>query len=457
MGAAGEGGEKRIQTQAYTEPNTTLFDACMVGDVARVKSILSDERTNINSRGKDNMTPVMYAAKEGHKEVFDLLVREGANLSLVDDEDRNILHLACTGRNVDVVKYVLMQKIVSINSQDKYGWTPAMKAAFYNSNDVFDVLVEARANLLLVSDGEETILHVACQGGNVDIIKYLLTQDIVDIDRKDWFGWTPVMCTANHGHKDAFDVLVEGGADLAIMGNNKINTLHLACEGGNVEIIKYLLKHDIVDINSRDGKGSTPIMHVANDGHEDVFDVLIDKGADVSLVNGDKETILHLACKGGNVEIIKYLLTRNTVDINSRDNWGLTPVMRAALMGRKNAFDLLVKWRADLSLLDDRCDNILHLACCRDSIEIVKYLLTNNIVDINSRDGDDCTPAMIAAREGCEAVFFLLVENEADLTVLNDDGDDILYLACEGENAHIVKYVSTRHIVARPYREDDPC
>ncbi|XP_067660182.1 putative ankyrin repeat protein RF_0381 [Haliotis asinina] len=650
--------EKLIQTQAYTEPNTTLFDACMVGDLARVKSILSDNKTNVNSRKEDNMTPVMYAAQEGHKEVFDLLVREGANLSLVDDEDRNILHLACTGGNVDVVKYVLMQKIVSVNSQDKYGWTPAMKAAFSNSNDVFGVLVEARADLVLVNDEKETILHVACQGGNVDIIQYLLTKDIVDIDRQDESDWTPVMHAAKCGHKDVFDVLVEGGADLSIMGKNKINTLHLACKGGNVEIIKYLLKHDTVDINSRDEKGWTPIMHGAKFGHEDVFDVLVEGGADLSLVNGDRETILHLACKGDNVEIIKYLLkhdtvdinsrdekgwtpimhgaslgdkdvfdvlidkgadlsqvgedketilhlacegnnveiikyllnhsivdidsrdekgwtpimhgashghkdvfdvlveagadlslvngyretilhlackggnveiikyllkhdtvginsrnmngwtpvmhtvfeghndafgvlveagvdlsqvtndnetilhvacewehlgiikyllTHNTVDINSRDDWGLTPVMRATVMGRENAFNLLVKWRADLSLLDDCNDNILHLACRRDSIEIVKYLLTNNIVDINSRNGDDYTPVMIAAREGYEAPFFLLVENGADLTAMNDAGDNILNLACEGENTHIVKYVSTRHIVATPYREDDPC
>ncbi|XP_046547141.1 putative ankyrin repeat protein RF_0381 [Haliotis rubra] len=540
---------------------------------------------------KNNMTPVMHAARGGHEEVFDLLVREGANLSLLDDWDMNILHLASIGGSVDIVKYVLVQKIVGINSRDKDGWTPAMKAALYKNKDVFDLLVEERADLLLVGDDKETILHVACQGGNVEIIQYLLTQDTVGIDKQDengWTpvmhaakggheavfdvlvdkgadlspvdgdketilhvaceggnveiikyllkhdivnincqdgkGWTPIMHAAMSGHKGVFDVLVEGGADLSLVGDYKMNTLYAACKGGNVEITQYLLKHDIVNIDCQDGKGWTPIMHAAMSGHKGVFDVLVDEGADLSLLCDDKETILHVACEGGNVEIIKYilkhdivdigsrdangwtplmygvsngnedvfdvlveagadlslvtndnetilhvacvwgsfgitkyLLTHEIVDIDSRDNNGLTAVMATAMGGSIDVFKLLVKWGADLSLLTDTNQNILHLACSHGGVEIVKYLLTHNIVDINSRDGKECTPAMIAAYKGREAVFFLLVDHRADLTIMNDAGDNILNLACNGENAHIVKYVSTRHVVEGPYKEDDPC
>ncbi|XP_046571005.1 probable palmitoyltransferase AKR2 [Haliotis rubra] len=147
-----------------TEFKTTLLDACIGGDLARVKFILSDGRADINSVGKDNMTPVMHAAKEGHREVFDLLVREGANLSLLDDEDKNIAHLACIGGSVEIVKYVFTQNVVGINSRDLDGLTPAMTAALYKRKDVFDLLVEAGADLLLLNEFGETILHRACEG-----------------------------------------------------------------------------------------------------------------------------------------------------------------------------------------------------------------------------------------------------------------------------------------------------
>ncbi|XP_067660154.1 putative ankyrin repeat protein RF_0381 [Haliotis asinina] len=295
----------------------------MVGDLARVKSILSDDRTNINTRGKDNMTPVMHAAKGGHTEVFDLLVREGANLSFVDDDDGNILHLASIGGSVEIVQYVLAQNIVGINSRDTDSQTPVMKAAIYTGKAVFDLLLKAKADLSLINAYHETILHMACEGGNIEIIKYILNQDIVDIDSQDINGQTPAMIPASNGNMDVLEILVEAGADL-------------------------------------------------------------------SLEREDGETILHVACE----------------------------------------------W---------------------EHIEIIEYLLTHSHVDINSRDGDDCTPAMMAAREGNEDIFFLLVAHGADLTVRNDAGDNILNLACDGDNIHIVKYVSKQHIVARPYREDDPC
>ncbi|XP_046571003.1 ankyrin repeat and KH domain-containing protein mask-like [Haliotis rubra] len=336
------------------------------------------------------------------------------------------------------------------------GWTPVMQAASEGHKDVFDVLVKAGTYLSQVSNNKQTILHLACRGGNTEIIKYLLKHTTVDIDSRDASGWTPVMQAAIRGHKDAFDVLVESGADLSQVSNNKETILHMACGVGNVDIIMYLLKHDIVEINSQGFNGLTPVMRAAKYGHKDVFDVLVKAGADLSRLSDRKETTLHVACTGGNVGIIKYLLKHDIVDIDSRDVDGWTPVMHTVTGGRKDVFDLLVKWSADLSLLDYDNDNILHLACEGD-VEIVKYLLTLNMFDINSRDGDDCTSVMIAARWGHEAIFFLLVENEADLTIMNGIGDNILDMACEGENVHIVKYASTRHIVEGPYREDDPC
>ncbi|XP_046571002.1 putative ankyrin repeat protein RF_0381 [Haliotis rubra] len=336
------------------------------------------------------MKPVVHAAKEGHREVFDLLVREGANLSLLDDDDKNILHLACIGGNVEIVKHVLARKM----------W---------------------------------------------------------DIDTRDNDGWTPVLHAANNGHKDVFDALVEAGADLSLVDGDKETILHLACDGGNVEIIKYLLTQDIGDIGNRDIYGLTLVIHAAYNGDKDVFDILVEAGGAVSQVGYNEETILHLSCEGENVEIIKYLLAHENVDIDSRDGGGWTPVMQVAMVECDDVFDLLVKWGADLSLLDEDNNNILHLACGGNSIEIVRYLLTHDIVDINSRDGEGDTPAMIAACEGHEDVFFLLVDHEADLTIINDAGDNILDMACEGGNVHIVKYVSTRSIAEGPYMEGNPC
>ncbi|XP_071094934.1 putative ankyrin repeat protein RBE_0220 [Haliotis cracherodii] len=274
--------EKEHQTQEYSD--TDLIDACEKGDLSRVKSILSDPGANINSMTKGRMTAVMIAAVAGHGEVFDLLVRKGADLSLLDNTDTSILHLACEGENIEIVKYVLTQNIVSINSRDDEGTTPIMTAASNGDNGVFEVLVEAGADLSLLNNNEDDILHLACEGENIEIIKYLLTQGNVDINRK-LDGCTPVMEAALTKSKELFDFFVKEGADLSLLSDDKNNVLHLACFGGNVEIVKYVIAQNIFDINSQDAYGRTPAMIATHRDHKAVFRILIQKGANHKLVS----------------------------------------------------------------------------------------------------------------------------------------------------------------------------
>ncbi|XP_046557457.1 fibronectin type 3 and ankyrin repeat domains 1 protein-like [Haliotis rubra] len=171
-----------------------------------VKYVLSQKVADINSRGQYGRTPVMMAALKGHRKVFYFLVREGADVSLVDDDGENILHVACIGGHVDMVKYVLSQKVADINSSGQYGSTSVMVAANMGHREVFDVLVSEGADVSLVDDNRNNILHVACIGGHVDMVKYVLSQKVADINSRGQYGRTPVMKAANMGQRKAFDL-----------------------------------------------------------------------------------------------------------------------------------------------------------------------------------------------------------------------------------------------------------
>ncbi|XP_046557461.1 protein fem-1 homolog A-like [Haliotis rubra] len=123
----------------------------------------------------------------------------------------------------------------------------------------------------------------------------------------------------------------------------------MACIEGHVDIVKYVLSQKVAGINSRGECGSTPLMMAAAKGHRDVFDLLVSKGADVSLVDDDGDNNLHVACIGGHVDMVKYVLSQKVADINSRGQYGRTPVMLAANMGHREVFDLLVREGADVS------------------------------------------------------------------------------------------------------------
>ncbi|XP_046543239.1 ankyrin repeat domain-containing protein 50-like [Haliotis rubra] len=399
-------GEQDVQDtspdQASHEPversDTALHVACKAGDLDSVQQTLIE--ADVNSRGLHGRTAVMEAARRGLREMLHLLVNKGGDLSLIDDNGNNILHMACLGGNIEIVKHVLSQDVVDINSRGQYGRTAVMFAAEKGHCEVFDILVSGGGDVSLVDGSGNSILHVACIGGNVDMVKYVLSQNLVDINSGGQYGRTPLMSAVGKGRRDVFDLLVSSGGDVSLVDSSSNSILHLACIGGHVDMVKYVLSLDVVDINVRGQYGRTPLMSSAWRGHRKVFDFLVSKGGDVAVVDDDGNNILHLACIGAQVEMVKYILSQDVVDTNSRGQFGRTPLMIAAEKGYRVVFDLLVNKGGDVSLVDDDGNNILHVACIGGHVEMVKYVLSHDPMEIKSRGQYGRTPVLLAAEKG---------------------------------------------------------
>ncbi|XP_048246155.1 ankyrin repeat domain-containing protein 50-like [Haliotis rufescens] len=439
--------EKENKQQNIPNLNHKLVKASTDGDLCKVKYTLSDARTDINTRGLHGRTPVMFAAVEAHKDVFDVLVHHGANLALLDDDGNTILHVACKGGNVEIVNYVLTQDSVDVNSINGEMQTPAWTAALHGHKEVFDLLLRKGTDLPYVDFDDNTILHIACKGGNIEIVNYVITAKIVDINTRGFEGYTPVMEAAVSGHKDVFDVLVRRGADLSLFDDQGCTSLHAACRGGNVETVKYILTQNIEIIYTSCSDGSTPVLVAVSNGQKEVFDLLVENEADLLFENENGDGILHNACRGGNIEIVKYILKQSIVDINSRGYFGFTPAMITATRGQKDIFDLLLAHRADLLLVDETGSNILHIACTGGHTGLVNYVLKQNIVDINSRTPEGWTSAMITASAGHKDVLTLLVTEGADLTLVTGKRRNILHIAFQRKHMELVKYILTQDVV----------
>ncbi|XP_071104774.1 putative ankyrin repeat protein RF_0381 [Haliotis cracherodii] len=438
-----KGGDNQGQNQ--TTGNTILIDACRNGDLKQVKCILSQDTANINTRGENGVTPAMIAAEKGEKDILELLVKKGSDLSLLDEDDNNILHLACKGGHVDIVKYIHSRNIVDIDRGGENGYTPLMIAVQFGNMDVFSFLMRKGADTSTGDAGDENILHLSCRGGNVEIVNYILKQNIVDINSERYDGMTPLFLTVQLGMRKVFQLLTERGA-YAAKTTDSMELLNYACEGGDLEIMKRVLNLTNVDINIELWDGITPLLRAAHYGNSELFKFLVTKGANMTMVDSEDENVLHFACRGESVEIVKYIITQNILNMNAKQVIGMTPVMLAASLGYRGVFECLVEEGADISIEHVDGNNILHLACIGGSVEIVKCVLAQNIVDINSKGEAEKTPVMLAASSGYGAVFECLVEEGADISVENVDGDNILHLACRGGNVEIVKYVLAQNI-----------
>ncbi|XP_048253964.1 palmitoyltransferase AKR1-like [Haliotis rufescens] len=169
----------------------------------------------------------------------------------------------------------------------------------------------------------------------------------VDVNCRGWRNWTPLMWAAGYGNSDVVELLVSKGADVSLVDRLGYNILHFA--GGGWVTTSFTSPEEVkrhlslgVDVNCRGWRNWTPLMWAAGYGNSDVVELLVSRGADVSLVDRLGYNILHLACMGGDLETVKFVLSLNVVDINARNKRVKTVADLARYWGRPRVVDLLV-------------------------------------------------------------------------------------------------------------------
>ena len=103
----------------------------------------------INDEG---VTPLLAATSEGHVDVFNELIKIGANVNHHEKDGTSVLSAAAARGHLDIVKAALKVKGIDVNAQNSDGHTALMFA--YNGKSQVDTLNERYE--LFVSDQEDT-------------------------------------------------------------------------------------------------------------------------------------------------------------------------------------------------------------------------------------------------------------------------------------------------------------
>ncbi|XP_067650410.1 ankyrin repeat domain-containing protein 29-like [Haliotis asinina] len=304
----------------------------------------------------------------------------------------SLLHNACRRGDLNLVKHIVSRGLVDSNTRDgKHGRTPLMVAAELGHCGIFTFLIRKGANMSQVDNDGKSILHWAYKGGHMGMVECLLPQYRIHTSNVPHF-----MQAAALGLKEVLEFLVCMGANVSQVDHRGNNVLHWACRFGHVSTVEYVLAQGSVNINGRGRYGVTPLMVTARYGHKDVFEFLLCMGANVSHVNDDLDNVLHYASHAGHAEIVKYILSKEIINVNGKGKGGMTPLMSAARLGRIQIFDQLVRKGAATRLVDDNGNNILHLASCGDHLKMIQHIHSQNMTDIGAKNKKGKTAAMIS-------------------------------------------------------------
>ncbi|TFB02951.1 Ankyrin repeat domain-containing protein 50 [Trichoderma ghanense] len=450
-----------IQANAATtdDKNQVLLDAVSQGDITLLDTVLETEDSGLEidhacqiavkdsqldilrrliTAGADAQAALFAAAQNGKIDAIEYLltVSDGqiAIKAAVENNDREAgRHLVRSGVDVQPVseaaikasKQEAIQCLRGAGVDGQVLLRAAMKTG--DTNYIQDRLAAGGESYFL--------LKTAVRNGDQDLFEYLLNARID--------GETVLRAAARRGDHHLVETLLAAGAcgsreleeavqssdldaikSLLAAGVDGAGALELSILHGTLGDVRNLLAAGLdVDAKGSIFPNSSALQLAMLEGRQDVFDALLDAGADVNVVLSRgivAQTALLSAAESGHMDIVELLLSYGA-DINAdpADEIGRTALQVAVEKGHLDIARFLLKAGADIDPIltsSDLSRNALHDAFERGHLETVERLLDAG-ADVNAEPTTHCsrTALQAAARHGHEDVVERLLAAGADV------------------------------------------
>lgn len=105
-----------------------------------------------------------------------------------------------------------------------------------------------------------------------------------------------------------------------------------AAAKGDIKTINSLLSTNTnkIDIHYYDKNGDNAIILAARNNNHNIVVALVDHGADINSTDQNKQSVIFYAISNQNLEMFKFLLEKEEIDLNLEDNKGNTPFIYTA-------------------------------------------------------------------------------------------------------------------------------
>ncbi|GAB9475896.1 hypothetical protein Gpo141_00012972 [Globisporangium polare] len=417
-----------------------LHDAAARDDVALVQSLLSSPSHSVDELDASGASALLVAAREGHCAVVELLVAHGADVALKNQNQSTALQFASLHGHTAVATFLLTHQsdasvVQQIDDMNTSGYSALHCAAREGHAEIAQLLLDHGANVEVTSDGWHP-LHTACVKNHVEIVRLLLSRG-ANVNAAMGDGVTPLHHAALHGSMELAELLLNAGAGAeTCAGESHMSPLHLAALRGDVAMIEILVGSG-AQTDSESAVGTMPFYTAAQHGHLDAVKLLT--GVDTQWK--ERKSPIHVVTANGFTDVLKFLIAEG-VDVDLRDEYGLTPLCVAVVSDQVDALHVLIAAGANVNVLNQQAGDytVLHYAAELGREEAMKALIVTGGGDVHVKNDTGHTSFLVAALHGHVGVLSVLLENGAD-PLVGEDEFSAAHLAATTGQLQVLEYL----------------
>ncbi|KAL8720876.1 MAG: hypothetical protein Q9225_002321 [Loekoesia sp. 1 TL-2023] len=428
---------------------TALMLAVMLGWLEITNTLLKYPGIKIDLQDAHGMTALYLAAKYDHWQIVVLLLEAGASVDIGDYKvGRTALRVAAERDHVEVVEDLLRHG-ARVDLADRSGGTPMLHAVMQGAENALRKLIEAGGNLHVVDENGQSLLHCASDKDRSRIARTLIDGGL-DLNNRDQSKRTPLHLASQHGNTTTLSVLLEKNADPTLKDQYGRTPSVVAWQYGQSKIIDLLgaFEKDWLGCQPDEVPDSTqlPVWSMARRGLIDLLtEALATRQDDLTIAEPfSNNTALHCAVEAHDPDTLLLLLQTRVINIDAPNRWQRTPLHLAALLGDRNAIDLLISHDADLDPQDRWGDEPLVLAHSNWHWDVMLALVVAG-ANIDKGKIDVEKLFFVAVETGNVDAVQVCLNEGVDRSVQNADGLRALQIASAvGDEAEAVKQVLLR-------------
>lgn len=168
---------------------TPIYYALDIRNVEMAKLLIDD--CIIYFRDLNNITPLIWAARNNQLDIVEMLVQKGADIHAVDNSRYSALTWACENGQDNIIKFLLKNGANVNEESTQFSGTPLHMAAYHRHDSILELLLASHADPSIKSTSGAMPLHFAAWKGSEHAMTSLLAST-ADFNQQDLNGRTPL-------------------------------------------------------------------------------------------------------------------------------------------------------------------------------------------------------------------------------------------------------------------------